>query len=85
MSAHVASAFVSAQFIFHSFQFEVVNKRATLTELDSTIGEGDPIPENIFKRISKVGLGCAVFRCLQLTILTRRRSSVLASLAKRDA
>jgi len=40
-----------------SITFEVVNKRATLTELGSTVAEADPIPANIFKRISK-----AIFR-----------------------
>jgi len=40
--------------------FEVVNKRTTLTELDSTVVEVDPISDNIFRRILK-----AIFRsCL---------------------
>jgi hypothetical protein len=29
----------------------------SLTELDSTVGEVDPIPGNIFKRFLKVGFG----------------------------
>jgi len=40
-----------------SITFEIVNKRATLTELDSPAAEADPVPDNIFKRISK-----AIFR-----------------------
>jgi len=79
MSVHVVSAFIGTQLIFRSPQFEVVNKQATLTELDSIVGEADPIPENMFKRISKVGLGRAAFHCLGLTICTHRQSSVLCT------
>ena len=35
----------------------------SLTELDSTVAEVDPIPDNIFKRILKVSFGWAMLRC----------------------
>lgn len=41
----------------------MVNKRATLMELDSTVAEAGLIPDNIFKRISKVSFGRDVLRC----------------------
>lgn len=56
----VVAASAGAHFILHWFQFEVVNKRVSLTELDSIVVEVDPIPDNIFKRILKVGFSCAM-------------------------
>ena len=58
-----------------------------LTELDSTVVEVDPIPKKSFKSILQVCSGCAMLHgiVLELTALTRRRSSVLAFLTNHDA
>ena len=57
----------------------------SLTELDSTVAEADPISENIFKRTLKVSFDWEALCSLGLTILTNRISSVLASLTQHDA
>jgi len=44
--------------------FEIVNKRMSLTRLDSNVEEVDPIPGNIFERILKATL----FPCIPLRI-----------------
>jgi len=45
--------------------FEIVNKRTTLTELDSTVVEVDPISDNVFKRVLKVIFCSCVSRKIQ--------------------
>ena len=57
----------------------------SLTELDSTVVEVDPVPDNIFKRVLKVGFDRVFSAILGLTALMHRGSSVLASPEKRDS
>jgi hypothetical protein len=54
-------------------------------ELDSTLTEVDPVPDNIFKRVSKVGSTGQCSIILGLMALMHRGSSVLASPEKRDS
>jgi len=58
-----------------SITFEMVNKRTSLMELDSTVAEADLVPENIFKRISKAVFCSCISRKLR-HVKTRSLSTV---------
>ena len=80
----VVTASVDARFTSLRFQFDIVNKRRSLTELDSDVEKVEPVPGNILGRISKVSRRWVVPAFDVLMILTRRQSSFRASLSKRD-